>query len=417
MIPGLHKTFSFKKGALHAEQVPLETLARRYGTPLFVYSEAALVERYHELARAFPAPGCRVFYSVKSNGNLSLLRLLRREGAGVDIVSGGELYIARKAGFRGEDIVFAGVGKTDDELAAALRAGVGVVNVESQAELARIVALARSLRRKARICLRVNPDIDADTHHYITTGRSFNKFGMPLEAAIAAARSIENVAAVELVGLHFHIGSQMTGTGPLAKTARYARRCLKGFRSRGFPLEVINLGGGIGMSYEGRGMASPLDFARDMLKPLRGMGVRVFIEPGRYIIGPAVLLLTRVIYRKEDGKNTYLIVDAAMNDLIRPAMYQAYHHVEPVKRRRGETVRASVVGPICETSDTLAKNRRLPRLESGDLLAFTGAGAYCSSMASNYNARPRPAEVMVSGRRVRVIRRRESYRDLVRLET
>ncbi len=415
-IPGLHKSFTRKNGVLHAEGVSLEKLAAKHDTPLFVYSRQAIEERCREITAAFAAPRCRAFFSVKCNGNQSILRLVRRTGMGADIVSGGELFCAKQAGFKGEDIVFAGVGKRDEEIAAALRFRIKSFNVESIPELKKIDKIARRLNRKARISIRVNPDIDAKTHKHITTGTSANKFGLLIKVALRAGSLIKEMKGVELNGLHFHIGSQITDPGPFVRTAKYAKKCVAEFGRIGLGIKVLNFGGGFGVSYDGKQVTPVSVFAREILAELVAIDQEVFIEPGRYIAAPSALLLTRVVFRKEAGKRVFLILDAGMNDLIRPVLYQAYHQIEPVRQRPGSKKKVDVVGPICETGDTFARERLLPRVEEGDLLALTCAGAYCASMASNYNARPRPAEVMVNGRRVRVIRRRESYRDLVKLE-
>jgi len=417
--------FEYKGGELHCEGVPVATIAAEHGTPLYVYSSRTILEHYARLAEAFAAADPLICFSVKSCANLAVLRLLAGAGSGFDVVSGGELYRAMKAGGDPAKIVFAGVAKGDDEIVEALRAGIAFFNVESAAELENISRLAAAEGVKARVALRVNPDVDPQTHKYITTGKAENKFGIDLEAAGRIARDAGGLGAVSLEGVHMHIGSQITLVEPYVEALEKVVAFVKKHRSEAAPLTHVNIGGGFGIFYKEHEAKPPAEFADRMLPILEAAGVRLIMEPGRFIVGNAGVMLTTVRYVKETGAKRFLLVDAGMNDLVRPTLYDAFHETWPVAAdvpppSRSEPdaeyaglEEADVVGPVCESGDFLAKARPLPGLERGDVLAVFSAGAYGFTMSSNYNARPRAAEVLVEGDSFRLVRRRETYEDLV----
>jgi diaminopimelate decarboxylase len=413
--------FLYRGSRLCCERVPVARLAESYGTPLYVYSATTIRQRYRAFDRAIPLPHT-LCYSVKANSNLALLRLLAAMGAGFDVVSGGELErVLRAAPRAARKVVFSGVGKTAPEMDAALRAGILMFNVESAGELDLLAERAARLRRTARVALRVNPDVHADTHPHISTGRLEHKFGVPM----AQARSLYHRAAgekyLEVAGVSAHIGSQITSPAPFAATARRLAELVRALRADGHSIAYLDLGGGLGIPYEDeRSQAAALFavYGRAVGEPLRGLKVHLLLEPGRAIVGPAGALITRVLYLKRDGRRHFLVVDAAMNDLLRPALYDAYHEIVPVEagQPRPATGVFDVVGPICETGDFLARGRRLPTPAPGDLLAVLDTGAYGMSLASNYNSRPLAAEVLVEGARPRLIRRRQTVADLLRQE-
>ncbi len=410
--------FHYEDGKLRCERVGIEELVGALGTPLYVYSRRGIVERLHEFRSAFSPLDPLIAYSVKANGNLSLLRLLGQEGAGADIVSGGELFRARTAGIAPERIVFSGVGKTVTELAAALEAGIYGFNVESEGELRELASLGETMGVRAPVALRVNPDIESPTPHaYTRTGHRATKFGIPTEDALRLYRAAAQLPGILLRGIDVHIGSQIVEVDPYRRALEHVLALVDELRRDGIELEYVDLGGGFGVPYEGETGTSARAFG-EVLGPLvEESGLRLVLEPGRYIVAPAGALLTRVLYLKEMGGKTFVITDAGMNDLLRPSHYASYHRVSPVELHpaREEAV-VDVVGPICESGDFLALDRRLERPCEGELLAVGTTGAYGFSMASTYNARLRPAEVLVDGDSYRVIRRRESYEDLVRGE-
>ncbi len=408
--------FAREAGDLRCDDVSLEDAALRYGTPLYVYSAAAVEEAYRAYERAFASVPRRICYAMKANGNGALLRIFARLGAGVDIVSGFEMKAALRAGFPPERIVFAGVGKTDAELEQGLREGIGDFNAESEEELARLSALAARRGATARVSLRVNPDIDPRSHPYISTGLRENKFGVDIALAPEILRRARSLPGLRVVGLQCHIGSQITDLEPLGEAAREIADLSRRLLAEGFPLETIDLGGGLGVDYEKGTLTDPTALAACVLPALAGLPLLLLIEPGRSLVARAGALLTRVLYLKENRGKRFVIVDAAMNDLLRPALYQAFHRIEPVAPPRPGTETVDVVGPVCETGDFLARDRALPPVESGDLLAILDAGAYGFGMSSNYNLRPRAAEVLVEDGSVRLVRRRETFDDLVRLE-
>ncbi len=408
--------FVYKKGRLFAEGVAVEALAKRFGTPLFVYSRAHLRAQYRALTSALLPVRPLICYSVKANSNGAVIAALAAEGAGAEVVSDGELYRARRAGVPARRIVFAGVGKTEEEIDAGLRAGILFFAVESEPELERIAARARRLGRTARVALRVNPDVDPHTHHYISTGRKENKFGFDIERVRRAYERAAMLHGVEAVGLHMHLGSQILSPEPYVESLRKITPLCQDLRKQFASFRWLDLGGGMGISYRKDQRAlDPKAFARAVRPLLQSLDLDVVLEPGRFLVGNAGLLVTRVQYVKEGPAKSFVIVDAGMSDLIRPPLYQAHHEIAAVQATR-KTLFGDVVGPICESADFLALERELPHVAAGDLLAVRSAGAYAFSMASTYNSRPRAAEVMVSGRRAMLIRRRETVAELVRGE-
>lgn len=426
---GRPPAFSFRKirggsdaSTLYCDGIPLDNLAQRFGTPLYVYSASAIRSRVGAFDRAFRGIPHTLCYSVKANSTLGILRLLAGLGCGFDVVSGGELervlLVSRKAAKR---TAFSGVGKTPEEMQAALKAGVLMFNVESESELSTLAACASLLRKKARIALRVNPDVPAKTHPYISTGLHQHKFGIPIEEARDLYAQAAKSDFLRIGGISVHIGSQITDVKPFAATMEKVAELTRTLRADGHTIEYIDAGGGLGISYHGQDISKFEEYAsayaNALVKPLRGLNVHLLLEPGRSIIAAAGVLLTRLLYKKTNGKKKFLVVDAAMNDLLRPSLYQAYHEIVPVRSAKQsvqETV--DVVGPICETGDFFARDRELPIMQEGDLMALLDTGAYGMALASNYNTRPRPAEVLVNGKSAKVIRRRETIADLVRCE-
>jgi len=414
---------------LHCDDIPLPKLAERYGTPLYVYSATAILDRLAAFENAFRDVPHTICYSVKANSNLSVLRLLARQGCGFDVVSGGELERVLAADRRAaRKVVFSGVGKSRDEMTAALKAGILLFNVESESELSALAECAARSRTIARIALRVNPNVAAHTHPYISTGLRKHKFGVPiLSARQLYAKAAAAARYLKVVGVSVHIGSQITDVAPFAEAVARVADLVRDLRADGHRIDCVDTGGGLGISYREPGSEFAADvasYARAVAKPLRELKVHVLLEPGRSIVGPAGALLTSAIYRKENDGKRFLVVDAAMNDLIRPALYGAYHEIVPVSRpaepapghspSKKETV--DVVGPVCESGDFFARDRELPHVEEGDLLAILDAGAYGMALASNYNSRPRPAEILVRGKSAKIIRRKEKVRELYAAE-
>ncbi len=409
--------FAMAGGVLHAEGVALDAVAQAVGTPCYVYSAAVVRRQYRRVAAAFAGAPFRIHYSVKANSNLALLRLLRAEGAGVDVVSGGELYRAHEAGFGRGEIVMGGVGKTARELAEALAAGVLFVNVESEGELLLLDAVARERGVVAPVSLRVNPGVTVETpHHYIRTGEEGHKFGIPFDEVQAAAELARSLPNLRLVGLDMHIGSQLSTYDPYGAALLRLLGLLTRLRADGVDtIEYLDVGGGLSVRYKDETPADVEQVARGIVEATRGLGVTLVLEPGRFLVAESGVLLARVLYRKRSGGKEVVITDAAMNDLIRPSHYDAYHAISAVQPRGG-TVTADVVGPVCESGDFLAMDRETDDLRPGDLVAVHTAGAYGFVMASNYNSRPRAAEVLVDGARFAVVTERERYEDLVRQE-
>jgi len=411
------QAFTYKEHALHCDGVALAEIAARAGTPCYVYSAAAIRDNFRAYDGAFGDQPHTVCYAMKANGNLSVLRVLAAEGAGFDIVSGGELFRVLKAGGDPAKIVFSGVGKTATEIDEALRAGIFHFNCESEPELALIDALAHRLGKKARVALRVNPDVEADTHHYISTGKLAHKFGIDIahaEAVYERARQLPNLL---LEGVSCHIGSQLMDPEPVMEAVDRVLELIARLRAKGFDIRQGDFGGGLGVAYKaGEATPSISDFVQQLKARVAGHNLHVLIEPGRSIVGEAGVLLTKVLYRKTTADKEFVIVDAAMNDLIRPALYQAHHEILPVRSREGGTITADVVGPVCETGDFLARDRDIPAVLPGDVLAVCTAGAYGFVQSGTYNARRRPAEVMVDGKDWKIVRERETYDDLIRGE-
>ena len=423
--------FQRKSGKLYAEGVSLDGLADRLGTPLYVYSAGTILDHYRRLRGAMRAVDPLICYSVKANSNLAVLSLLANAGSGFDVVSGGELERVRKAGGKASKCVFAGVGKTDEEIEAGLRHGVKAFHVESEEELERIAWVAgRKKGRSAPVSLRVNPDVEAGGHAKITTGTYANKFGIPFEQVAGAYRRYSEDKRLKLVGIQMHIGSQITRSAPFRAAVRKMIPLVERLRDR-HGLEYFDLGGGVGIVYEdalasGRDVwwntrkseraMTLTDYATSVVPMLRNLKMQILLEPGRFLVGNAGVLLAEVLYRKQTGRKHFTVVDAGMNDLVRPAMYEAYHQIEPVGKPRPGAISTDVVGPVCESGDVFCHDRSISPLERGDRVAILSAGAYGFSMASNYNTRPRPAEVLVSGTRAKVIRKRETVADLWRGE-
>jgi len=413
----LSTAFSRPEGELVCDGVSLERVARFVGTPAYVYSARSIREQYARLAAALDGIPHRVHYSVKANSNLAILSLLRELGAGVDIVSGGELHRAKLAGFGGDDIVFSGVGKTAEELRAALHAGVRLINVESEGELRVASAVAESLGVTAPVALRVNPEVEVDTpHHYTRTGGRGHKFGVPFDEVLELAREAARLPGVQLAGLDMHVGSQLTRLEPYERGVARLLELLDPVRElAGGALRWLDIGGGLAVSYGGEPATDLEAFAALAQLAAQESGLELLVEPGRFLVADAGILLTRVLYRKRSGGKEYVIADAGMTELMRPSHYQAYHHIEAVAPTTARLV-VDVVGPVCESGDFLALDRELEAAEPGDLLAVRTAGAYGFVMASNYNSRPKPPEVLVDGGRFGVVTARERHEDLTRHE-
>jgi len=411
--------FPYRDRDLCCEEVSLRTLADTVGTPAYVYSKAAILGSFAAYEGAFASVPHVVCYAIKANSNLAVLATLAKAGAGADITSGGELYRALRAGIPSRKILFAGPGKTREEMRDALKAEILLFNVESLGELRMLDEVAREMGVRAPVALRVNPDVDPETHPYIATGLRTSKFGIPFAQALDAYAEAARLPDIDVVGVQMHIGSQLTKTGPVADATARVASLVKTLRERQVDIRMVDIGGGLGIRYHDEAPPTQADFARVLIPVLRELGVTVLLEPGRSIVGNAGVLLTRVLYRKETGEKTFLVVDGAMNDLIRPALYGAYHEIRPVDERRlgGPVETVDVVGPVCESGDFLAKDRELAASEEGDLLAVMSAGAYGFVMSSNYNTRPRAVEVLVDGDRYTIVRRRETYKDLVAGET
>jgi diaminopimelate decarboxylase len=421
--------FRYRARVLHCEDVPVRTLAEAYGTPLFVYSKATLLHHLSQLQTAFAEAEPLICYSLKTNPNLSLCRLMAEHGAGFDVTSGGELYRALAAGGRGEKIVFAGVGKTDAELREGLEKNVSLFNVESEAELHALADVAKSVRKSAPVALRVNPDLPPKTHAKTDTSVKGVKFGLDIDTVLDVARGVIGNTGVRIIGLHMHLGSPILSTDPYRAGVAKGLALINKLREQGHPVGVLNVGGGFGIHYRKQEALPAAAFAEVILPVVKEARCKLVLEPGRFIVGNAGVIVSKVIYTKESGGKHFVIQDAAMNDLIRPTLYDSFHRIWPAEPVAGVpappedyeadipgTVKRDVVGPVCESGDFLAKDRRLPEVHRGDLLATFSAGAYGMAMSSNYNSRPRAAEVLVDGASHRLVRRRETHADLVRPE-
>ncbi len=408
--------FFYKGSELHCEAVPVSLIAKRLGTPFYLYSYSTLSRHLKVFDRAFNKYPHVICFAIKACSNLAILRLYAREGAGADVVSGGELFRSLKAGMEPKKIVYAGVGKTDEEILYALKKGILMFNVESSEELRAIDRIAKKAGKKARVALRVNPDIDARTHPYIATGLRDHKFGIPIEEAIENYRLARKLSNIEIVGIHKHIGSQLTEVSPFVDALNRILILVNELKAEGIGIKYINIGGGLGITYNDESPPHPEEFAKAILPLVKDSGCTLILEPGRVLVGNAGILVTKVLYIKKTREKNFVIVDAGMNDLIRPTLYGAYQKIIPAKKRKDSTITADVVGPICESADFLAKDRKLSLPKEGDLMAVMSAGAYGFTMASNYNSRPRVPEVLVKGSRIFLIRERENYDDLIRGE-
>jgi diaminopimelate decarboxylase len=408
--------FEYRNHQLQCEGIPIEQIAEKVGTPFYLYSYHTLVRHFTVFDEAFKGIPHLICYSAKANSNLSLLRLFVNLGGGVDIVSGGELYRALKGGANPQKIVFSGVGKREDEIEYALKTGILMFNVESSQELQAINEVAGRIGKKAAIAIRVNPDIDPKTHPYISTGLKQNKFGIDILRAPMAYRLASQLPNLKIVGIDCHIGSQLVEVEPVIEALKKLKQLVEDLRKDGIEIQYLDLGGGLGITYEDEEPPHPIEYASTILDEIREFGCTLVLEPGRVIVGNAGVLVSKVLYTKENEEKRFVIVDAGMNDLVRPSYYGAYHQILPVKEEAREEIVADVVGPICESSDFLAKGRKIPSLRAGELIAVMSAGAYGFCMSSNYNSRPRIAEVLVRDDRMFVIRQRESYEDLIRGE-
>ncbi len=409
--------FHYRGDDLYCEDVPIARIASEVGTPLYVYSQATLTRHFRVFDEAFARVPHLVCFAMKANANLAVLKLFSDLGGGLDVVSGGELYRGLKSGVPPQRIVYAGVGKSRDEIAYALKSDILMFNAESAQELQLINEVAAGTGVRARVALRVNPDVDPRTHPYIATGLRQSKFGIDIGQALEEYEAARALPSLEVMGIHQHIGSQITDVRPFVDALERTAALVRTLRERGAGIRYLDVGGGLGITYKDEEPPLPADFARALIGVIRDLDATVILEPGRVLVGNAGILVTRVLYTKQTPAKNFLVVDAGMNDLIRPSLYGSYHAIQPVRQVSGRPgVTVDVVGPICESGDFLAKDRDLPRCEPGELLAVMSAGAYAFTMASNYNARPRAAEVMVGGNRYSVVRERETFEDLVRGE-
>ncbi len=406
--------FHYENGELYCEENRVTDIAEEVGTPFYLYSHRTMVHHYRKLDGAMESVDHLICFSLKSNSNLAVCKALANEGSGADVVSGGELYRALKAGIPVEKIVFAGVGKTEKEIEYALKSDIFMFNTESMPEAAAINRVAGHLGRKAKIALRVNPDVDADTHKHITTGKKENKFGLAIDRAMEFFSEAAAMPNLKVEGVHAHIGSQIVTTSPFVESIDKLAKLIGELRDAGINIDTLNIGGGLGIIYSEETPSTAQDFADAILPLVKPTGCRLVLEPGRFIIGNAGILVTKVTYVKTTDTKTFVIVDSGMNDLIRPALYESYHAIRPVVTSNIEGgMVVDIVGPICESADCFAKDRTIPVVKEGDLLAIFSAGAYGFVMASNYNSRPRMPEVMVMGDRHSVVRKRETYEDLI----
>jgi diaminopimelate decarboxylase len=423
--------FNYKNGELFCENVPAEKIAREVGSPVYVYSKATFLHHYRQIRDAFAAVNPTICYSIKSCGNINILKFLREEGCGFDVTSGGELFRALQAGGDPKKIIYAGVGKSDQEIVDGINAGIAAFNLESEAEIENVDRIAGQIGKKAIGALRINPDVDPRTHAKTTTGKKETKFGVDIERAERVFEQYRNLKNLRIAGVHIHIGSPVYEIEPYITAITKMNDLIDRLRHRDHQIEWFDLGGGFAVNYQTPDQALPVtEHAKAIIPLVKDRGYHVAFEPGRYIAGNSGILLTRVLYRKKGGEKDFVVIDAGMNDLIRPTLYESYHHIWPVKPtadnippekwsknfepRNGEVV--DVVGPICESGDYLAKARPLPKTQRGDLLAVFTAGAYGFAMSSNYNNRPRVAEVLVDGSNYTIIRKRETLEDLVALE-
>jgi len=408
--------FSYKGNELYAEGVPVRVLAEKYGTPIYIYSYRTILRHFKAYDDAFKVFPHIICYALKANTNGAILRTLAKKGGGADIVSGGELFRALRAGIPSGKIVYSGVGKTEEEIRFALQSKILMFNVESEDELRELDRVAGRMKTKAPIALRVNPDIDTKTHPYISTGLKEHKFGIPIECALESYRLASSLNNIEVVGVQKHIGSQITEISPFVDSMKRVLALLDKLNRYNFGIRYLDIGGGLGIPYLDEKPPAPNDLAKKLLPLVNGRRITLILEPGRSIVGNAGVLVTKALYLKGGDRKNFVVVDAGMNDLMRPSLYDAYHHILPVVRKRRPKITADVVGPICESGDFLAKDREIEKIEQGEYLSVMSAGAYGMSMSSNYNSRPFIAEVMVRDETHSLIRRRGTYDDLVRDE-
>lgn len=405
--------FVYKDDDLFCEDVPIANVVEQVGTPFYLYSHATITRHFRVFEGAFNDFDHLTCFSVKSNSNLAILRIFALHGGGADIVSGGELFRALRAGIPPDKIFYSGVGKTPEEMKLALKSNICMFNVESDQELQTLNKIANNMGCKATIAIRINPEVETNTHPYISTGHSENKFGISLEDALNTYESARQLENIDVKGISCHIGSQLTDIDPFLNALRKLKDILKELKKMAFDITFLNLGGGLGITYDDEKPPHPLEYAMALKEVLGKENITLILEPGRVIIGNAGILITQVLYTKSTKNKNFIIVDAGMNDLIRPTLYNSFHAIQPVKMVHSEMVVADLVGPVCETGDFFVKDRKMPPFESGDLVAIMSAGAYSFSMASNYNSRPRPAEVMVKEKLFSIIRSRETYDDLI----
>ncbi|MFA6187048.1 MAG: diaminopimelate decarboxylase [Phycisphaerae bacterium] len=419
-------SFNYKNGKLFAENVDVEKIAASVGTPVYIYSKATILDHFNKIKKAYSAIDTTICYSIKACGNINILKILADAGSGFDIVSGGELFRAQQAGGDTKKIVYAGVGKTDEEIIAALKAGVGYFNIESEAELENIIALAKQAGLKTKAALRVNPDVDYKTHTYITTGKKETKFGVDIEHAQKIFEQFGKNGVVDLCAIHVHLGSGGKTIDPYCEAVKKVLPLIDALRGKGFKIEAIDLGGGFGADYQSDYAPTAADYAGGIIPLLKDKKLKLILEPGKSIIANAGILLTKVLYLKQGGNKKFVIVDAGMNDLIRPCLYDAFHFIWPAKvEKRFEQLKRTdqidikglefvdIVGPICEGADFFAKDRAIPPVKRGDLISIFTAGAYGYTMSSNYNARPMLPEVLVDGKDFKIIRKRQTYEDMI----
>jgi diaminopimelate decarboxylase len=408
--------FQYKGNELYAEDVAVRDIVAKVGSPVYIYSQATLERHFRAMDQAFAAVPHTICYSVKANSNLAVLKTFISLGGGVDIVSGGELFRALKAGAEPRKVVYSGVGKKDEEIEYALTAGILMFNVESEQELDRINEIAGRLGKKAGIAIRVNPDVDPQTHPYISTGLKKAKFGINIERSLAQYQRAKEMKNLEIIGIDCHIGSQLTKVSPFVDAIKKLKRLIDGLTGMGIRLQYFDLGGGLGIRYSDEEPPLPAEYGQAIADETKELGLHLLFEPGRNLVGNAGILVGKCLYTKQGEEKNFVIVDAAMNDLARPALYGSYHGVQAVRQDQEGTIVADIVGPICESGDFLAKDREIPNFRQGDQIAFMSAGAYGFTMSSNYNSRPRVAEVMVKGDSFAVVRERETWDDLVRGE-
>ncbi len=410
--------FHYKGDELFCEEVSIRNIVEQVGTPCYIYSHQVIHRQFHDFDDAFKDIPHIVAYAMKANSNIAILNLLAKEGSGADIVSGGELFRTLKAGVPSNKIVFAGVGKSPEEIRYALESDILMFNVESSAEVQQINEVAQTMGLRARVALRINPDIDPQTHPYISTGLKKSKFGIAADHALKEFELASQLSHIEVVGVHCHIGSQLTQVTPFVDAIKKILSLIKTLQSQNVKIRYMNIGGGLGITYSDETPPHPKELAAAITPLLQTASCEIIMEPGRSIVGNAGILVTKVLYNKEGANKQFVIVDAAMNDLLRPSLYEAHHDIQPVLKNESTPVHTvDVVGPICESGDFLAKDRKMPQPQSGDLLAVMSAGAYGFTMASNYNSRPKTPEVLVKDKQIMVIRERESYEDLIHGES